>query len=607
MQSSPKVVEFEYSLDFEELVEPLSCQEADTIAKRIEDAMGPRMPSGTNVVVVGIGAATISGDLLSGTTSCGGSLAGQGYQGSWSQSSDYSIPPGITTPVKFHVFTECSSSGCTDAQSVKTLYDATYQSLFLYAQGSMTQDIISAAGASPVVPQLQHAVLLVISSSMTPVGTYTDPRIGEDTLVDAASLTVQGELTLTGFDASSFDSSDKTAAISFFQAALETTLESIGLLTGSSVKVTDIVDGKILYEIILYADTSAETEIAAASIETSLASVATRNDIAANAVTEASGSSLAPAFGSGFVITANTETATIEVPVAKVTIEGEFATSATSFGAADKPYLEEAIYNALVEGGAIPEGSIVEVTGYLGGVIQYKVNTYLDSASDVKAQANKLVSTLSQTSTMTQIASEAASIPGTTLSLMTIFESTHLSTVGVPSRGWWPDWDPSTNSCKVGGSPPAYMNRQYNQYFYSSKRACCEKWFPYNLKNCIGETTGGSKKVLFLPNWKDGARVCYSKLEGQMEDFELADSFGTLDDCCEKRFSYAYAECCSAPGLGGCQSSTKTLYYPEDGKCVGGIESNLKPEEKLFAYSSMNDCCSKNFWWRETQCLTSSG
>jgi len=159
MQSSPKVLEFEYSLDFEELVEPLSCQEADTIAKRIEDAMDPHMPSGTTVIVVGIGAATISGDIVSGTTSCGGSLAGQSYQGAWSLTADYSIPPGITTSVKFHVSTECSSSGCTDAQSVKTLYDTTYQSLFLYAQATMTQDIIKAAGASPAVPQLQHAAI----------------------------------------------------------------------------------------------------------------------------------------------------------------------------------------------------------------------------------------------------------------------------------------------------------------------------------------------------------------------------------------------------------------------------------------------------------------
>ncbi len=612
MQSSEKVLEFEYSLDFFQLVEPRSCQEADTIAKRIEDAMGPNMPSGTTVVVVGIGAATILGDAVSGTTSCGGSLAGQSYQGSWSLNSDYSILPGITTTVTFLVSTECSSSGCTDAQSIQTLYDTTRQSLRAYADGSMTQDIINAAGDSPAVPQLQHAVLSVVGSSMV-VGPYTDPRLGEDTMVDAASLTVEGELTLTGFDTSSFSPADETAAMSYFQAALETTLKSEGLSTGSSVKVTDIIDGKILYEIIVYADTPAEAATAASSIETSLDTDATRNVVKTNAVSEASGTSsasLTSAFGANFSISANTETATTEVPVAKVTVEGNFITSATTgFSADDETYFEEAIYNVLLEAGAISKGSRVEVIGNEGGVIQYAVNMYLDAASDVEAQAKTLVSKLSQQSTMSDIEGEAKSLPGTTIgSTFDIFDGTHLSTVGVPSRGWWPNWDPSEMSCDVGGGAPAYMNQQYNTYFSSSKRACCTKWFPYKLKDCVGLTLedGGSKKVLFLPNWSI-SKTCHSKLEGEMEDWESTFSYGTLDDCCRAQFNYAFSECCSLSGLGGCKTSTKTLYYPKEGKCVGDIESNLKNWEKSFAKASMKECCSNNYGWNIGQCCKDSG
>ncbi|KAK1741031.1 hypothetical protein QTG54_008283 [Skeletonema marinoi] len=150
-----------------------------------------------------------------------------------------------------------------------------------------------------------------------------------------------------------------TEAISYVQAALETTL---GL--SYPVKVTDIVDGKIIYEILITADSSSDAVAAASSIETSLATDATRADIASNAVSEASGSPLASTFNAGFVIDANTETASTEIPVAKLTVEGQFLTSQAHFGSGDESYLEEAIYEVLLGKGVISGGDKVEVTGY---------------------------------------------------------------------------------------------------------------------------------------------------------------------------------------------------------------------------------------------------
>ena len=149
------VLEFEYTVDFANFAEPTNCQDADAVAKRVQEAMAAGMPSGTTILVEGIGSITLENDVALGTTQCGGSLAGQGYQGDWSPGTDYD-PSTDTTTITFRVSTDCGSS-CTDTQSVQTLYDATLQDLDTYAQGSMTQNIISAAGESPAIQQLQNA------------------------------------------------------------------------------------------------------------------------------------------------------------------------------------------------------------------------------------------------------------------------------------------------------------------------------------------------------------------------------------------------------------------------------------------------------------------
>ena len=230
-----------------------------------------------------------------------------------------------------------------------------------------------------------------LQSSPESDGTYKDPRNEEENLIEASSLTVEGELSVTGFGSSSLDAAELTEAISYVQAALETTL---GL--SYPVKVTDIVDGKIIYEILITADSSSDAVAAASSIETSLATDATRADIASNAVSEASGSPLASTFNAGFVIDANTETASTEIPVAKLTVEGQFLTSQAHFGSGDESYLEEAIYEVLLGKGVISGGDKVEVTGYDGGVITYEVisYSYVDAASNVKAQTDSIISQL---------------------------------------------------------------------------------------------------------------------------------------------------------------------------------------------------------------------
>eukprot|EP00986_Skeletonema_menzelii_P003768 scaffold1206_cov105-Skeletonema_menzelii.AAC.3 len=468
MQDSPKYLEFEFSIEFADLSEPTNCQNADAIAKRLQDAMAPAMSSGTEVLVVGIGAVTIDNDIALGTTQCGGALSGQSYQGDFSLGVDYSDPSGDVTVVTFRVFKDCSSSGCTSDQSIQSLYDETWQSLETYVDsGSMEQDILDSVNTSPAVPQLQH--ISVDIASMAPVGTYKDPRLaGEGALIE---------------------------------------------------------------------------------------------------------------------------------------VEGEFATNDVNFGSADESYLEEAIYEVLLDEGVISEGAKVEVTGYVGGVITYNVISFTDAASDVQAHADSIASQITQSSTYTQIANVAQSLPGSTITSFSISAGVYLSTTGMPhSIGWWPQWNWGESTCENGGDIPSYMTRNQQQYFSSSKRECCQQWFPYALKTCVGPTTGGSTVEYIVPNWID--RYCESKKEEDMEEYELADTFETIEECCKKRFSTSYSECCR----GECVISTTKLYYPEYGKCVEGVEGEMLQHQLIFAEDSVQNCCSSNFWWlSQKECCEISG
>ena len=141
------------------------------MAIRIQDATASAMPSDTTILVKGFAGLTIENDVASGTIQCGGQTVALEF-------------------ILVHAFVECSSSGCTDDASVLSLFDSTFQSLLNYAKGSMTQDIVNAAGESSVVPQLEQIV--VDGDTMALVENFKDPRTDEDPLVYATHLPLKG-------------------------------------------------------------------------------------------------------------------------------------------------------------------------------------------------------------------------------------------------------------------------------------------------------------------------------------------------------------------------------------------------------------------------------
>ena len=600
MAASPKEMQFEYTVDFMQVAEPENCQDADTMAKRVREGMASGVPFGSSIEVVEIGAVTLSNDIAAGTTECGGSLAGQPYMGNWNLATDYSEIPTDTTTIKFRVTTVCSDTSCSSDSASQALYDTTFNSLQSYALGSMNLDILTEAAENPAVGALQF--LVVDGSSVTAAGSFTtnNPEEGES-IVEATSLSVQGELTLDSTP--TFVSSDaETLASAFYESAIQATLDSQGLSTGVYVEVTGITDdGKVEYTVHINSATSADATTASSSIQTAIGQ--SLSDIETTVQQEAAtNQAVTDAFGGSFGVTSNTETSSSEVTVAQVTVQGELITQDLGFGNADESFLEDAIYQVLINKGAIQEGTEVEITGYDGsGVLQYTITMYLDESSDLGAQTTELESELTNASTLTLIASTAEALPGSTLTSFAILAGVVTDTAGVPSGEWYPNWESGEETCVNDGKAPGYMT---DIFMMSSKQECCEQWFSYATKTCVGSTDGeGSTKIVYVPDWSD--MTCQAKQEKDLTAWEETEAFDTLDDCCTKRLPFNLGQCCSiAPG---CQSSNDVVYYPKDRKCIGGSKQSLGPYEQLVAKDSATDCCENNYWWEKSECCNASG
>lgn len=349
--------------------------------------------------------------------------------------------------------------------------------------------------------------------------------------------------------------------------------------------------------------TSADATTASSSIQTAIGQ--SLSDIETTVQQEAAtNQAVTDAFGGNFGITSNTETSSSEVTVAQVTVQGDLITQDLGFEPADEPFLAEAMYEVLLTKGAIPEGSEVEITGYDGsGVIQYIITMYLGETSDLGAKTAELESELTDASTLTMIASTAEALPGSTLTSFSILAGFVNDTTGVPAGEWYPSWLSGEETCVNDNDAPGYMT---SIFMSSSKQECCEQWFSYATKTCVGPTDdGGSTKIVYVPDWSD--RTCQAKQEKDLTAWEETEAFDTLDECCTERLSFNLNQCCSTSP--GCQSSNDVVYYPKDGKCIGGSKNSLGPYEQLVAQDTVLGCCENNYWWdsAKNECCAASG
>ena len=328
--------------------------------------------------------------------------------------------------------------------------------------------------------------------------------------------------------------------------------------------------------------------------------------------------------------------------MSKVTSTGQITTSVSTTGLSSTQieevatFFEESITSELETQGVLPAGAYITVTGISNGVVSYEITMYNDPSADSSIIVSSIDSALTQASTLSAIQSSvqtnsasgsssvatalssvtvssftagdttgiaSSSNVATALSTMTVSGYTPGVTTGVSDALWFPDFVNQNKGCVNTGFEPQYMKDNESYYLFSSKQECCDEWFAFD-PYCATST---STKEKFYPDQSTG--LCAKKKEKEFESWER-DRYDSLEECCSAKFStYNYAECCSAPGLGGCSTTGVVKYLPDwnTGSCNARSETSLPPWEAIFAGDSASECCSTNFGFKLSQCCRDSG
>jgi hypothetical protein len=158
MARSPVEFKFDFCLDVADLVPPMDCQTADIYANVIEDVINARLgsESDSNITRVGdVSLGKIAGGA--GSTTCGGSLGGEGFiNDNTGTPADLSNPPPSTT-VCGVISTRSTSCGQEDCLTAR--YDSIVSDMNTYVNdGSMTTALQARATTRlPPVPELKQA------------------------------------------------------------------------------------------------------------------------------------------------------------------------------------------------------------------------------------------------------------------------------------------------------------------------------------------------------------------------------------------------------------------------------------------------------------------
>lgn len=429
--------------------------------------------------------------------------------------------------------------------------------------------------------------------------------------VSVDSNTAQGT---TGID---LTYTEKLEAMAYFEDAIASSLEAEGVLpAGAIVSVTDIVDGAVQYEIILNEDSETSADSALSSLTSAMSSTSTLQAISAAVAISSAGSSSSALMISmqSIAIPSSAQGETTKSTVAKATSTGEITTNVdtSSMSTAEldevKAFFADSITSSLDSEGALPPGSVVSVTGIVGGVIQYEITMYLDPAADAGSIVSTIDSTFAKSSTIAAISSaviadSSGSSVATALASLNVTGVTPGETTGVSHNPWFPNWsDPEAKTCANTAFPPTFMSSSPQEYLFDSLQECCDVWFAYEPR-CASASSNALK---FFPDYD--SNVCGRKKEKQFESYE-SDRYDTLEECCSNRFPLNRDECCSVSGLGGCPVVGTAAYLPNWSKstCFAKSESALTYSEAIYAKTSAEKCCSDTFGWNKVKCCEDAG
>jgi hypothetical protein len=163
-------------------------------------------------------------------------------------------------------------------------------------------------------------------------------------------------------------------------------------------------------------------------------------------------------------------------------------------------------------------------------------------------------------------------------------------------------------------------------FFESSREACCERFFRWDKKACLGEAAATPPG--FYPNWGFLGDKCLNSTaqigrENSLPDYMMNNPhqwlYDDIESCCKKYYSWDVDGCVVESG-GNAEKVTPAGFYPNWGypedKCLNstaqiGKENSLpdymmnNPQQWL--YDDIESCCKKYYSWDVNSCIVESG
>jgi len=290
-----------------------------------------------------------------------------------------------------------------------------------------------------------------------------------ESIVESITVTATGELNITGFneqgegvtitsmgsfnvsnlDTASFNDTQIDEITEYFEDAInESIREELNLPIGSYiVNVTSIDEnGVVQYEIVTYANSSIEGNEIATFIDTLLSQELVMTSIGNAVFISAQAASPDISSALEFIsIDSHASSSTFESITTKVTTTGYLTIDGFNSSQLDnkqmeeaKYYFENAITQVLISQGLLSEGSYVEVTSLVNGIVEYEIHVYGQTNSVASTTITDIGLVLSNITTLTTVSSiiqteaeSAISSLSNITSAMNITGNTQTGTVGL--------------------------------------------------------------------------------------------------------------------------------------------------------------------------------
>ena len=116
------------------------------------------------------------------------------------------------------------------------------------------------------------------------------------------------------------------------------------------------------------------------------------------------------------------------------------------------------------------------------------------------------------------------------------------------SGDYYPDWIGSPSTCKADGNMPDYMLRpdSASWYLFDTLEDCCEKYFNWDLNNCLGSSgtpVTGSNEWYVNYDAKTCVQDCVGASPcGGLAEGSWVETFNTKEACCDAKLWYE-AQC----------------------------------------------------------------